>query len=254
MRKVILTSFMMVFCVILSAQKYNLTGIIGKKNASIIIKKDGNSVNGTFIPCPIECIPIVVEGTWKDNIISLYGSSKAGSQVSLTLKVDGNIVKGKESLWVEGKKETAKFSMKMTQVIETPVNNFEKEFIDDTDYWREINAYYSQLAKEEGESATSIETVSTDSIEAARKAERQKAIDNLKLKYGKNYVDALFNEGKILIGTPEGLVRDHTNSELISETQYTRTYKISGYFRDWASTVRVDVKTRKVISVRNWTY
>ena len=254
MRKVILTSFMMVFCVILSAQKYNLTGIIGKKNASIIIKKDGNSVNGTFIPCPIECIPIVVEGTWKDNIISLYGSSKAGSQVSLTLKVDGNIVKGKESLWVEGKKETAKFSMKMTQVIEPPSHPMDAAFKDDTDYWREKDAYYQQEATKEGESATSIETVSTDSIEAARKAERQKAIDNLKLKYGKNYVDALFNEGKILIGTPEGLVRDHTNSELISETQYTRTYKISGYFRDWASTVRVDVNTRKVISVRNWTY
>ena len=90
--------------------------------------------------------------------------------------------------------------------------------------------------------------------EAAKKAERKKALDNLNAKYGKKYVDALFNEGKILVGTPEGLVRDHTNSELISETQYTRTYKISGYFRDWASTVRVDVNTRKVISVRNWTY
>jgi hypothetical protein len=117
-----------------------------------------------------------------------------------------------------------------------------------------VAAYYNQKAKEEGESYAIIETVSTDSIEAARKAERQKAIDNLKLKYGKNYVDAIFNEGKILIGTPEQLVRDHTKSELISETQYTRTYKISGYYRDWASTVRVDVKTKKVIYVKNWTY
>ena len=122
------------------------------------------------------------------------------------------------------------------------------------DLERAVDAYYNQMAKEEGESYAIIETVSTDSIEAAKKAERKKALDNLNAKYGKKYVDALFNEGKILVGTPEGLVRDHTNSELISETQYTRTYKISGYFRDWASTVRVDVKTRKVISVRNWTY
>ena len=116
------------------------------------------------------------------------------------------------------------------------------------DLERAVDAYYNKMAKEEGESYAIIETVSTDSIEAAKKAERKKALDNLNAKYGKKYVDALFNEGKILVGTPEGLVRDHTNSELISETQYTRTYKISGYFRDWASTVREDVKTGKFIS------
>ena len=124
----------------------------------------------------------------------------------------------------------------------------------ETAYWRAIDTYYNEMAKEEGESYAIIETVSTDSIEAAKITERKNALDNLNAKYGKKYVDALFNEGKILVGTPEGLVRDHTNSELISETQYTRTYKISGYFRDWASTVIVDVKTRKVISVKNWTY
>jgi hypothetical protein len=46
-----------------------------------------------------------------------------------------------------------------TKIIETPVNNFEKEFIDDTDYWREINAYYSQLAREEGESVALFDVV-----------------------------------------------------------------------------------------------
>lgn len=243
----------MLFCVILNAQKYNLTGTIGKENASFIIKKDGNSVNGKVFPCP-KCIPIEVEGTWKDDNISLYGSSEAGSQLSFTLKVDGNIVKGKETLWAEGEEETAKISMKMTEVVEPPSHPMDAAFNDNTDYWRKVDAYHQQKAKEEGESETLIETVSTDSIEAARKAERQKAIDSLKLKYGEKYVDALFNEGKILMGTPEGLLRDHTKSELISETQYTRTYKISGYYRDWASTVRVNVKTKKVIFVKNWTY
>jgi hypothetical protein len=121
-------------------------------------------------------------------------------------------------------------------------------------YWKAVDAHYNQMAKEEGESYAIIETVSTDSIEAAKKAERKKALDNLNAKYGKKYVDALFNEGKILVGTPEGLVRNHTKSELISETQTTRKYKVSGTFRDWASTVVVSKKTKKVISVKNWTY
>ena len=124
----------------------------------------------------------------------------------------------------------------------------------DEDLERAVDAYYSKKAREEGESYAIIETVSTDSIEAAKKAERKKSLDNLNAKYGKKYVDALFNEGKILVGTPEGLVRNHTKSELISETQTTRKYKVSGTFRDWASTVVVSKKTKKVISVKNWTY
>ena len=88
----------------------------------------------------------------------------------------------------------------------------------------------------------------------AREAEKQKQLRPLYQKYGKQYVDALFKQGKILVGTPEGLVRNHTKSELISETQTTRKYKVSGTFRDWASTVVVSKKTKKVISVKNWTY
>lgn len=88
----------------------------------------------------------------------------------------------------------------------------------------------------------------------AGKAEKQKQLRPLYQKYGKQYVDALFKQGKILVGTPEGLVRNHTKSELISETQTTRKYKVSGTFRDWASTIVVSKKTKRVISVKNWTY
>lgn len=88
----------------------------------------------------------------------------------------------------------------------------------------------------------------------AREAEEQKRLQPLYQKYGKQYVDALFKQGKILVGTPEGLVRNHTKSELISETQTTRKYKVSGTFRDWASTIVVSKKTKRVISVKNWTY
>lgn len=63
-----------------------------------------------------------------------------------------------------------------------------------------------------------------------------------------------FKQGKILVGTPEGLIKNNTRSEVVSETQSTRIYKIKGVIRDWASTVVVCKKTKKVISVKNWTY
>ena len=72
-------------------------------------------------------------------------------------------------------------------------------------------------------------------------------------KYGKNYVDALFDEGKILVGAPEGLIKNHTQSTLINETQYTRTYRIRGVLNDWAASVDVNAKTGKVTAVRNRT-
>lgn len=110
MRKVILTSFMMVFCVILSAQNYNLNGKRGNEKASFIIKKAGSSVKGKVWRCPT-CIPIEVEGTWKGNNISLTGSSDVGEHFIYTLTVDGNIVKGTENLWAEGEEENYKIDM-----------------------------------------------------------------------------------------------------------------------------------------------
>ena len=119
---------MMVFCVILSAQNYNLNGKIGNEKASFIIKKDGNSVKGKVWRCPT-CIPIEVEGSWKGNNISLRGSSEVGEQLSYTLTVDGNIVKGTESLWAEGEEEnykiymTISMSSKKTHTTKNQTNN-----------------------------------------------------------------------------------------------------------------------------------
>ena len=90
-------------------------------------------------------------------------------------------------------------------------------------------------------------------FEKEAKEKREKERQSLYQKYGKQYVDALLDEGKILVGTPEGLVKNHTQSTLINETQYTRTYKIRGWLSDWAATVDVSVKTGKVTAVRNWT-
>lgn len=87
--------------------------------------------------------------------------------------------------------------------------------------------------------------------EAREKIEKER--QQLYQKYGKNYVDALFDEGKILVGTPEGLVKNHTQSTLINETQYSRTYKIKGWLNDWGASVDVNVKTGKVTAVRNRT-
>ena len=87
-----------------------------------------------------------------------------------------------------------------------------------------------------------------------RKAEEQKKLQPLYQKYGRRYVDALFKQGKILVGSPEGLVRNNTRSTVISETPSTRIYKIKGVLGDWAATVVVSKKTKKVISVKNLTY
>ena len=87
--------------------------------------------------------------------------------------------------------------------------------------------------------------------EAREKIEKER--QSLYQKYGKQYVDALLDQGKILVGTPEGLVKNHTQSTLINETQYTRTYKIRGWLSDWAATVDVNAKTGKVTAVRNRT-
>ena len=119
---------MMVFCVILSAQNYNLNGKIGNEKASFIIKKARSSVKGKVWPCPT-CIPIEVEGSWKGNNISLRGSSEVGEQLSYTLTVDGNIVKGTESLWAEGEEENYKIDMtismssKKTHTTKNQTNN-----------------------------------------------------------------------------------------------------------------------------------
>lgn len=125
-------------------------------------------------------------------------------------------------------------------------NKYQLLLNDGTFFYGSYGEYKNQLyAKRKAEENAEIQ---------ARKAEKQKQLRSLYQKYGKQYVDALFKQGKILVGTPEGLVRNHTNSELISETQTTRTYKVGGMFRDWASTVVVSKKTKKVLSVKNRTY
>ena len=120
------------------------------------------------------------------------------------------------------------------------------------DYMKELDAISEKYRKSYDEDAI-IETVSTDSLEAEKNAQIAKDRQEMSQKYGKQYVDALLDEGRILVGTPEGLVKYHTQSTLISETQYTRTYKIRGWLSDWAATVDVSVTTGKVTAVRNLT-
>ncbi len=121
------------------------------------------------------------------------------------------------------------------------------------DYVAELDSLYNKYYSQEAEQETVLYTVSTDSIEAARKEQELKQRQNLNQQYGKKYVDALLDKGEILVGTPEGLVKNHTQSTLINETQYTRTYRIKGWLNDWGATVDVNVKTGKVTAVRNRT-
>ena len=124
-----------------------------------------------------------------------------------------------------------------------PDNNPYLEIAHSDAEWEEIDKKF------QSEQIVTFETLSGDSIEAAMEAQKQKEIDNLIAKYGKKYVDALLKQGKIIIGTPEGLVRDHTNSELLAETLYIRLYKITGVLGNWAATVKVDKETKKVVAI-----
>lgn len=121
------------------------------------------------------------------------------------------------------------------------------------DYVAELDSLYNKYYSQEAEQGAVLYTVSTDSIEAARKEQELKERQNLNQQYGKKYVDALLDKGEILVGTPEGLVKNHTQSTLINETQYTRTYRIKGWLNDWGATVDVNTKTGKVTAVRNRT-
>ena len=125
-------------------------------------------------------------------------------------------------------------------------NKYQLLLNDGTFFYGSLGEYKNQLyAKREAEEKAEMQT---------RKAEEQKKLQPLYQKYGRRYVDALFKQGKILVGSPEGLVRNNTRSTVISETPSTRIYKIKGVLGDWAATVVVSKKTKKVISVKNLTY
>lgn len=85
-----------------------------------------------------------------ENVVATIGGMPAPKDI-----INHNIKIIKENIYAT----TARTYDTQTKVLETPVNNTGKEFTDNTDYWREIDAYYNQLAKEEGESVALFEVV-----------------------------------------------------------------------------------------------
>ena len=85
-----------------------------------------------------------------ENVVATIGGMPAPKDI-----INHNIKIVKENIYTT----TARTYDAQTKVLETPVNNTGKEFTDNTDYWREIDAYYNQLAREEGESVTLFEVV-----------------------------------------------------------------------------------------------
>ena len=120
-----------------------------------------------------------------------------------------------------------------------PDNNGDLEYA----YWHKMNEIEGKRAREEGQAKVYFDTVEENTEEKVAK-ERQA----LETKYGKKYVDALYN-GKILVGTPEELILKHTNSTLKSEDLHTRKYWIDNLLGRWAWTVWVNKNTKKVTSV-----
>ena len=85
-----------------------------------------------------------------ENVVATIGGMPAPKDI-----INHNIKIVKENIYTT----TSRTYDAQTKVLETPVNNTGKEFTDNTDYWREIDAYYNQLAREEGESVTLFEVV-----------------------------------------------------------------------------------------------
>ena len=93
-----------------SMASYNLTGTIGEDKASMVFEKNGNDVTGVVTRCDY-CLPINVEGTWRDDNIIVNGVSQAGSHIEYELTVTGNAVQGSEILSAEGEVEKQNVTM-----------------------------------------------------------------------------------------------------------------------------------------------
>lgn len=112
-----------------------------------------------------------------------------------------------------------------------------------------LDKEYDEERSKQADEVAIFTVVSSEVIEAQAKEQKQKAMQELYRKYGKKYVDAVFNNNKILIGTPEGLIANNLNSTLKVENQATRVYEITGVFGGRAATVIVDKKSKTVSSI-----
>lgn len=97
-----------------NAQNYKLTGNLGEDKASMTLKKSGDVVKGTIIRCDY-CLPIKIEGLWKNDSIKVAGYSQAGSYIQYKLFVNDNTVQGQEILSAEGEQEKTDISMSITK-------------------------------------------------------------------------------------------------------------------------------------------
>ena len=97
-----------------NAQNYKLIGNLGEDKASMTLKKSGNRVKGTVIRCDY-CLPIKVEGAWKNDSIKVAGYSEAGSYIQYELFVTDNTVQGQEILSAEGEQDKTNISMSITK-------------------------------------------------------------------------------------------------------------------------------------------
>ena len=86
------------------SQSCRLTGTIGEDKASMVLDKNGNNVTGVVTRCDY-CVPIIVEGSWQGDKITVDGVSQAGSHIEYEMTVKGNTVQGAEILSAEGEVE-----------------------------------------------------------------------------------------------------------------------------------------------------
>ena len=114
MKKMMIFLMFLTISLYANAQNYKLIGNLGEDKASMTLKKSGNRVKGTVIRCDY-CLPIKVEGAWKNDSIKVAGYSEAGSYIQYELFVTDNTVQGQEILSAEGEQEKTNISMSITK-------------------------------------------------------------------------------------------------------------------------------------------
>ena len=119
----------------------------------------------------------------------------------------------------------------------------------DKDYEDFCNGY-----EEESVTLEMVPYVSAADEMEQKQKEKQNKIQQLYKKYGKRYVDAMYNQGKILIGCPEGLILSGVSVwySLRHESQYQKFYSVTvepNAMLPKTMKVWVDKRTKKVTSV-----
>lgn len=187
----------------------------------------------------------------KKVIIIIFSGLLMTSCAYLTGGVVGSLASQKPAKQVSEQSESVSGVLKDIPFIDDAGNEYNDNY-----YWRQKIKEEEEKYKREYEGWVEFEVVDDPFVKAQKEREQKKKeeLQRLAQKYGKKYIDAIQNENKLLVGTPESLIINEMKSELIQESRYTRIYNVYGHnwiTGEWTASwrVEVDIQTHKVRNV-----